>query len=122
MDDLATRVARRFKDDDLAPRVARRFKARGGTRNAQIWATKFERTLKKLVDGVRVKTTDGGNVQTYVDVTIDGNPIPQIVVMEERINNSYSKIIWVRINSGPSAKFIKAPTKMAQYVAATFVY
>lgn len=117
--------------DDLTPkivrRVARRFKATSwsstrGTRNAQIWATKFERTLKKLADNVRVQLTDGGNVQTYVDVTIDGNPIPQIVVMEERVSNSYSKIIWVRIDSGSGAKFIKAPTKMAQYVAGRFVY
>ena len=122
MDDLAPKVARRFKGNDLAPRVARRFKARGGTRNAQQWAAKFERHLKKLADNVRVKLTDGGNVQTYVDVSIDGNPIPQIVVMEERVNNSYSMIKWVRIDSGPGAKFIKAPTKMAQHVAMTFVY
>lgn len=94
----------------------------GGTRIAQQWAAKFERALKKVVDNVRVKLTDGGNVQTYVAVMINGAPIPQIVVMEERVSNSYSKLQWVRIDSGPGAKFIKAPTKMAQYVAATFVY
>ena len=64
----------------------------------------------------------GGNVRTFVETTIDGKSIPDITVEEERLGNSpdYKRIKWVRLGQGSNAKFIKAPTKMAQYVATEY--
>lgn len=108
--------------DDLAVSVVRRFMARTVTSPvAKKWADVYERALKKLSpERVDVKLVYGGNVRTYVDTMIDGNPVPQIVVEEDKISVRFSRLKWVRIDSGPGAKFIKAPTKMAQYVIATY--
>ena len=108
--------------DDLAVAVARRFMARVIPAIAAKWARTYESALKRSGAGrIDVKLTYGGNVRTFVDTTIDGNPIPQIVIEEEMVSVRFHRLKWVRIDSGPGAKFIKAPTKMAQYVAATFV-
>jgi len=92
------------------------------TANAKAWAEKYEAALKSNGAGrVDVKLVHGGNVRTTVETLLDGNPVPDIVIDEQRVSNSYSRIQWVRIDSGPGAKFINAPGKMAKYVVETYL-
>ena len=88
---------------------------------AKDWAATYEKALKRLgARRLEVKLVHGGNVKTQVETMIDGEPVPTIIVQEHRVSNSYSVLKWVRIDSGPGAKFIKAPTKMAQYVVENY--
>lgn len=98
------------------------YSAHKGTEVGLKWAKTFERALKKL--GVRIDKLDSaraGNVRTEIRAKLNGVDIPLIVISDERKSNRYSVLKWARIDTGSNAKFINAPTKMAQYVIDTYL-
>lgn len=109
--------------DDIAERVARRFEAIMGvpTANAKNWGERFEAALKAQgADMVGMRFVHAGNVRTKIQTLVNGKQIPEIEVAEKRVTNAHSRIEWVRIDSGPGAKFINDPSKMAKYVMQTY--
>jgi len=87
------------------------------TEIAQKWAGTFKRALQK--SGMKIERFDlqyAGNVRSYLEVKLNGMAIPLITIEEEKVDRNFNRLKWVRVDYGSNAKFIKAPTQMAQYV------